>query len=372
VRDVSRVCNAVATGDLTQKITVPVQGDLMVQLKKVINTMVDNLGHFATEVTRGKLGAQAHVEDVEGTWRELTDEVNTLAANLTTQNCKKAKPLFASLLVAVCSRHYNIQLEAPSGRVGCQRPLNFENFEFTFSSGSSAIPRHSKFSVWSSTLVDVEKDALFGRVDTLSLTDHVLRPPSLQKAFSSAMRRWSKRGGVKWYWVALAGKFRDARQILRRQVQSFDMCSPLPSGSPPFQPSCRCIIVCSPRRRACASTAHLPAVDQPATSNRTSHTKPLPKHRTKVQLGATVERIHYNFFNIRSKSRFQADTTLCRQVEFFKCTSTKPTLNKYSESKLQAAPTCQLESSNLHRRQDQNTSLPSSLVHVRLEKSLKT
>ncbi|KAJ7717457.1 hypothetical protein B0H16DRAFT_1610951, partial [Mycena metata] len=93
VRDVSRVCNAVAPGDLTQKITVPVQGDLMVQLKKVINTMVDNLGHFATEVTRvsrdvgteGKLGAQAHVEDVEGTWRELTDEVNTLAANLTTQ-----------------------------------------------------------------------------------------------------------------------------------------------------------------------------------------------------------------------------------------------------------------------------------------------
>ncbi|KAJ7127901.1 hypothetical protein C8R44DRAFT_667282 [Mycena epipterygia] len=93
VRDVSRVCNAVATGDLTQKIIVPVQGDLMVQLKKVINTMVDNLGHFATEVTRvsrdvgteGKLGAQAHVENVEGTWRELTDEVNTLAANLTTQ-----------------------------------------------------------------------------------------------------------------------------------------------------------------------------------------------------------------------------------------------------------------------------------------------
>ncbi|KAJ7736677.1 hypothetical protein B0H16DRAFT_1891897 [Mycena metata] len=80
VRDVPRVCNAVASGDLTQKITVLVQGDLMVQLKKVINTMVDNLGHFATEVTRvsrdvgteGKLGAQAHVEDVEGTWRELT------------------------------------------------------------------------------------------------------------------------------------------------------------------------------------------------------------------------------------------------------------------------------------------------------------
>ncbi|KAJ6513481.1 hypothetical protein C8R45DRAFT_1154877 [Mycena sanguinolenta] len=50
VHDVSRVCNAVATSDLTQKITVPVQGDLMVQLKTVINTMVHNLGHFTTEV----------------------------------------------------------------------------------------------------------------------------------------------------------------------------------------------------------------------------------------------------------------------------------------------------------------------------------
>ncbi|KAJ7191378.1 hypothetical protein GGX14DRAFT_39908 [Mycena pura] len=93
LRDVSRVCKAVAMGDLTQEITVPVQGDLMVELKKVINRMVDNLGHFATEVTRvsrdvgteGKLGAQAHVIDFEGTWRELTNEVNTLAANLTTQ-----------------------------------------------------------------------------------------------------------------------------------------------------------------------------------------------------------------------------------------------------------------------------------------------
>lgn len=136
VRDVSRVCH------LTQKIAVPVQGDLMVHLKKVrfvfwlvnqedglanrshpqvINTMVDNLEKFATEGMRvsrdvgtevcsfflpsaptvpsllplmprtpanslqGKHGAQAHVGDVEGTWRELTDEVNTFTANLTTQ-----------------------------------------------------------------------------------------------------------------------------------------------------------------------------------------------------------------------------------------------------------------------------------------------
>ncbi|KAF9459630.1 hypothetical protein BDZ94DRAFT_1171284 [Collybia nuda] len=93
VQDVARVCNAVARGDLSQKITVVVQGVVMVQLKDVINTMVDKLGQFAKEVTRvsqevgteGKLGGQALVLDVEGTWRELTGVVNKLAANLTNQ-----------------------------------------------------------------------------------------------------------------------------------------------------------------------------------------------------------------------------------------------------------------------------------------------
>ncbi|KAF9244482.1 hypothetical protein BU15DRAFT_85871 [Melanogaster broomeanus] len=93
VQDVARVCNAVARGDLSQKITVHVQGVVMVQLKDVINTMVDKLGQFAKEVTRvsqevgteGKLGGQALVLDVEGTWRELTGVVNKLAANLTNQ-----------------------------------------------------------------------------------------------------------------------------------------------------------------------------------------------------------------------------------------------------------------------------------------------
>ncbi|KAI0071450.1 histidine kinase [Panus rudis PR-1116 ss-1] len=93
VQDVARVCNAVARGDLSQKITVPVQGVVMVQLKEVINAMVDKLGQFAKEVTRvsqevgteGKLGGQAFVLDVEGTWRELTAVVNNLAANLTNQ-----------------------------------------------------------------------------------------------------------------------------------------------------------------------------------------------------------------------------------------------------------------------------------------------
>ncbi|KAJ3740011.1 histidine kinase [Lentinula detonsa] len=93
VQDVARVCKAVADGDLSQKITVPVQGTVMVTLKDVINTMVDKLGLFASEVTRvsqevgmeGKLGGQALVLDVEGTWRELTAVVNKLAANLTNQ-----------------------------------------------------------------------------------------------------------------------------------------------------------------------------------------------------------------------------------------------------------------------------------------------
>ncbi|KAG9053354.1 hypothetical protein FS842_008318 [Serendipita sp. 407] len=93
VQDVARVCKAVANGDLTQKIEVGVQGPVMVQLKDVINTMVDKLGQFAKEVTRvslevgteGRLGGQAVVVGVQGTWQELTDVVNRLAANLSTQ-----------------------------------------------------------------------------------------------------------------------------------------------------------------------------------------------------------------------------------------------------------------------------------------------
>ncbi|KAK0444528.1 two-component histidine kinase Le.nik1-like protein [Desarmillaria tabescens] len=93
VQDVARVCNAVANGDLSQKITVEVRGEVMVKLKDAINTMVEKLGQFAKEVTRvsqevgteGKLGGQAFVPGVEGTWQELTDVVNVLAGNLTSQ-----------------------------------------------------------------------------------------------------------------------------------------------------------------------------------------------------------------------------------------------------------------------------------------------
>ena len=92
LRDVSKVATAIASGDLTQKITVDAQGEIL-QIKDVINTMVDQLNSFASEVTRvarevgsdGKLGGQAQVRGVAGTWKDLTDNVNAMAANLTGQ-----------------------------------------------------------------------------------------------------------------------------------------------------------------------------------------------------------------------------------------------------------------------------------------------
>src|SRR5262249_62164213 len=92
VRDVSKVATAIANGDLTQKITVDARGEIL-QIKDVINRMVDQLNSFAAEVTRvakevgteGKLGGQADVKGVYGTWKDLTDNVNGLAANLTVQ-----------------------------------------------------------------------------------------------------------------------------------------------------------------------------------------------------------------------------------------------------------------------------------------------
>jgi signal transduction histidine kinase/CheY-like chemotaxis protein/HAMP domain-containing protein len=92
LRDVSKVSTAIAMGDLTQKITVDVRGEIL-QIKDVINTMVDQLSSFAAEVTRvarevgteGKLGGQADVRGVAGTWKDLTDSVNFMAGNLTSQ-----------------------------------------------------------------------------------------------------------------------------------------------------------------------------------------------------------------------------------------------------------------------------------------------
>ena len=92
VRNIANVTTAVANGDLSKKITVDVQGE-MLELKSTINTMVDQLNSFASEVTRvarevgseGRLGGQAQVKGVGGVWKDLTDNVNMMAANLTGQ-----------------------------------------------------------------------------------------------------------------------------------------------------------------------------------------------------------------------------------------------------------------------------------------------
>src|SRR5439155_1713595 len=92
VRDIARVATAIADGDLAQKITVDVKGEIL-QLKDTMNKMVDNLNTFAGEVTRvarevgteGKLGGQAEVKGVAGTWKDLTDNVNAMAGSLTAQ-----------------------------------------------------------------------------------------------------------------------------------------------------------------------------------------------------------------------------------------------------------------------------------------------
>jgi HAMP domain-containing protein/signal transduction histidine kinase/CheY-like chemotaxis protein len=92
VRNIAEVTTAVASGDLSKKITVEVKGEIL-ELKNTINTMVDQLNSFASEVTRvarevgteGKLGGQARVEGVAGTWKDLTDNVNLMADNLTGQ-----------------------------------------------------------------------------------------------------------------------------------------------------------------------------------------------------------------------------------------------------------------------------------------------
>src|SRR5207253_944245 len=92
VRNIADVATAIAGGDLSKKITVNVSGEIL-QLKETVNTMVDQLNAFAGEVTpvardvgtEGKLGGQAMVRGVAGTWKDLTDNVNSMASNLTGQ-----------------------------------------------------------------------------------------------------------------------------------------------------------------------------------------------------------------------------------------------------------------------------------------------
>src|SRR5690606_23145726 len=92
VRNIADVTKAVANGDLSRKITVDPKGEIL-ELKDTVNRMVDQLSSFASEVTRvarevgteGKLGGQGHVKGVSGVWKDLTDNVNSMAGNLTSQ-----------------------------------------------------------------------------------------------------------------------------------------------------------------------------------------------------------------------------------------------------------------------------------------------
>src|SRR5262245_66041225 len=96
VRNIAEVTTAVANGDLSRKIDVDVKGEIL-ELKNTINTMVDQLRGFASEVTRvarevgseGKLGGQAEVRGVAGTWKDLTDSVNKMAKN-GTASCRES------------------------------------------------------------------------------------------------------------------------------------------------------------------------------------------------------------------------------------------------------------------------------------------
>src|SRR5438067_6717095 len=98
VRNIAAVTTAVATGDLSKKITVDVKGEIL-ELKNTINTMVDQLSSFASEVTRvarevgteGKLGGQADVKGVAGTGRDLADSVDSMGGHLTAQVCNIAE-----------------------------------------------------------------------------------------------------------------------------------------------------------------------------------------------------------------------------------------------------------------------------------------
>src|SRR5437868_154123 len=117
VRYIADVTTAVATGDLSKKITVDVKGEIL-ELKNTINTMVDQLRSFAAEVTRvarevgteGKLGGQAEVQGVAGTWKDLTESVNSMASNLTAQ-VRNIAAVFRSVATGDLSKKITVDVK---------------------------------------------------------------------------------------------------------------------------------------------------------------------------------------------------------------------------------------------------------------------
>src|ERR1700742_154541 len=128
VRNIAQVTTAVAQGDLSQKITVDARGEIL-ELKNTVNTMVDQLSGFADEVTRvarevgseGRLGGQAHVRGVSGTWKDLTDNVNVMASNLTDQVRSIAD---VALAVARGDLSQQITVEAKGEVAGLAEAMN--------------------------------------------------------------------------------------------------------------------------------------------------------------------------------------------------------------------------------------------------------
>src|SRR5207237_1283823 len=124
VRNIAEVTTAVANGDLSRKITVDARGEIL-ELKNTINRMVDQLSSFASEVTRvarevgteGKLGGEAVVKDVAGVWKDLTDNVNSMAGNLTNQDrnigcvTRALATLFRSRKITVDARGEILELK---------------------------------------------------------------------------------------------------------------------------------------------------------------------------------------------------------------------------------------------------------------------
>src|SRR5205823_790892 len=129
VRNIAEVTTAVALGDLSKKITVDVKGEIL-ELKNTINVMVDQLNSFASEVTRvarevgteGKLGGQAQVPGVAGTWADLTDNVNLMAANLTGQ-VRNIADVTTAVAKGDLSKKITVEVKGVAREVGSEGKL---------------------------------------------------------------------------------------------------------------------------------------------------------------------------------------------------------------------------------------------------------
>ena len=127
VRNIAAVTTAVANGDLSKKITVDVKGEIL-ELKNTINTMVDQLRSFASEVTRvarevgteGKLGGQAEVKGVSGVWKELTESVNQMAGNLTAQ-VRNIADVTIAVATGDLSKNITVDVRGEIDNLACPR-----------------------------------------------------------------------------------------------------------------------------------------------------------------------------------------------------------------------------------------------------------